>query len=147
MKTSLRTRLFLALSGLLLFFVCLSLIITWISLEKVYIWQKEDALTNASNSIDNIYRGSPADIATELKRFANALGAGIIITDRNGQLKYTSFGPFIHQQNQGTGNNSFKFPPPPPISPKAEKTLMNEPLWKCKVNWISKLISWLSTVG
>ena len=123
MKTSLRTRLFLALSGLLLFFVCLPLIITWISLEKVYIWQKEDALTNASNSIDNIYRGSPADIATELKRFANALGAGIIITDRNGQLKYTSFGPFIHQQNQGTGNNSFKFPPPPPHITKSRKNL------------------------
>ena len=123
MNSSLRTRLFLSLSGLLIFFVLLSLFITWISLEKVYIWQKEQALITAGTSLDDVYRGNPADIATELKRVANALGAGVIISDSTGQVKYTSFGPFIHQTNQGNGNPAFQFPPPPPHITKSRKTV------------------------
>lgn len=123
MNSSLRTRLFLSLSGLLLFFVLLSLVVTWLSLEKIYIWQKEQALITASTSLDNSYRGNPADIATELKRVANALGAGIIISDSTGQVKYTSFGPFIHQNNQGNSNPAFQFPPPPPHITKSRKSV------------------------
>jgi signal transduction histidine kinase len=121
--SSLRTRLFVSLSGLLLLFVLTSLIMTRLGLEKYYIWQKEDALVAASTSIDEIYRGNPLDIATELKRAANELGAGIIIFDRNGQMKYTSFGPFIHQNTSGTGSASFQFPLPPPHITKSRKTI------------------------
>ncbi len=123
MKFSIRTRLFLTLSALLLFFVLMSLSLTRLGLEKYYMWQKEDLLIATSTAIDDLYRGNPADIAIELKRAANALGAGIIISDRNGQLKYTSFGPFIHQSSPGNGPASFQFPPPPPHITKSRKTI------------------------
>jgi len=123
MKISLRMRLFVSLSALLLFFVLMSLILTQLGLEKFYMWQKEDTLIATSTSIDNLYRGNPSDIATELKRVANALGAGIVITDRNGQMKYTSFGPFIHQTTPGNGPPSFQFPPPPPHITRSRKMI------------------------
>ncbi|MBP2665914.1 MAG: integral rane sensor signal transduction histidine kinase [Firmicutes bacterium] len=123
MKLSIRTRLFLTLSALLLFFVLMSLSLTRLGLEKYYMWQKEDLLIATSTAIDDLYRGNPSDIAIELKRAANALGAGIIISDRNGQLKYTSFGPFIHQSSPGNGPASFQFPPPPPHITKSRKTI------------------------
>ena len=123
MKFSIRTRLFLTLSGLLLFFVLMSLTLTRLGLEKYYMWQKEELLIATSAAIDDLYRGNPADIAIDLKRAANALGAGIIISDRNGQMKYTSFGPFIHQTTLGNGPASFQFPPPPPHITKSRKTI------------------------
>ena len=125
MKISLRMRLFVSLSALLLFFVLMSLTLTRLGLERFYVWQKEDTLIAASTSIDEIYRGNPLDIATELKRAANALGAGIIIFDRNGQVKYTSFGPFINQSSSGNEPASFHFPPPPPHITKSRKTIDN----------------------
>jgi len=123
MKFSIRTRLFLTLSGLLLFFVLISLSLTRLGLEKYYMWQKEDILIATSTAIDDIYRGSTYDIAIELKRAANTLGAGIIISDGNGQLKYTSFGPFIQQAAPGNGPASFWFPPPPRHITKSRKTI------------------------
>ena len=126
MKPSIRTRLFLTLSGLLLFFVLLSLLLTRLGLEKFYMWQKEDTLIASGAAIDAAYRGNPADIATELKRIASALGASIVITDRNGQTKYTSFGPFIHQGAAGNGPASFHFPPPPPHITQSRKVIDNK---------------------
>ena len=125
MKFSVRTRLFLTLSCLLLFFVLMSLSLTRIGLEKYYMWQKEDVLIATSTAIDDLYRGNPYDITIELKRAANALGAGIIISDGSGQLKYTSFGPFIQQTAPGNGPASFQFPPPPPHITKSRRTIDN----------------------
>ena len=123
MKTSVRTRLFLAISGLLLFFVLLSLGLTRLGLESYYLRQKEDTLIAAGVDIDGIYRGNPGDIAIELKRTANALGAGIVITDRTGQVRYTSFGPFIHQPNSRNGGPAYQLPPPPPHVTKSRKAI------------------------
>jgi len=123
MKVSLRTRLFLTLSGLLLFFVLMSLSLTRLGLERFYIGQKEDDLIAASIAIDALYRGNTADIATELKRIANALGAGIVISDRNGQLKYASIGPFINQTTQGNEPASFQLLHPPPHITKSSKAI------------------------
>ena len=123
MRLSLRNRLFFALSGLLLFFALLSLLSSTILLEKVYVWKKEAALVEAGKTIDDAYRGNPADLATELKRIANSLGAGIVITDQSGQIKYTSFGPFIHQQNSGHSKEGLRVPPPPPHITKSRKSV------------------------
>lgn len=123
MKTSVRTRLFWATSGLLLFFVLLSLGLTRLGLESYYLQQKENTLIAAAAALDEIYRGNPADIATELKRNANALGAGIVITDRTGQVRYTSFGPFIHQPNSRNGGPTYQLPPPPPHVTKSRKAI------------------------
>lgn len=123
MKTSVRTRLFLAISGLLLFFVLLSLVLTRLGLESYYLRQKEDTLIAASVDIDGIYRGNPSDISVELKRTANALGAGIVITDRTGQVRYTSFGPFIHQPHSRNGGPAYQLPPPPPHVTKSRKAI------------------------
>ncbi len=78
MTLSLRTKLFIILSGLVLFLVFMSLALTRIGLEKFYILQKKDILVASSTRLDDLYSGNPAEITLELERVGNTLGAGII---------------------------------------------------------------------
>ena len=111
MITSIRTKLFIILSGLMLFFVLLSLGLTQIGLEKFYTWQKKGILITNSTAIDDLYRGNPDEISLELERVANTLGAGIMIFTKNNHIKYSSFSPLSKLQS----NDPFPpFPPPPP---------------------------------
>jgi len=108
MTFSIRTKLFMILSGLMLFFVLLSLGLTHIGLQKFYIWQKKDLLITSSIGINDLYRGNPDEIALELERVANTLGAGIMIFTNENTLKYSSFIPPSKQRLTDL------FPPPPP---------------------------------
>jgi len=108
MTTSIRTKLFTILSGLMLFFVLLSLGLTQAGLEKYYTWQKKDILITNSTAIDDLYHGNPAEIALELERVANILGAGVMIFTKDNHIKYSSFSPLRMPEND------VSFPPPPP---------------------------------
>ncbi|WP_378954547.1 ATP-binding protein [Pelosinus sp. sgz500959] len=120
MTVSLRTKLFIILSGLILFFVFMSLGLTRIGLEKFYIWQKKDILIASSTTIDDLYRGNPVEIALELERVGNTLGTGIIIFTKEGHIKYTSFSslsnPKLHDPFPPLPHMPDRFPlTPPPI--------------------------------
>jgi len=108
MTISIRTKLFMILGGLMLFFVLLSLSLTKIGLEKFYIWQKKDILITSSTAIDDLYHGNPDEIALELERVANTLGAGIIIFAQENNIKYSSFVSLNKQKMTDP------LPPPPP---------------------------------
>ena len=115
MTISIRTKLFIILSGLMLFFVLLSLGLTQIGLEKFYTWQKKDILIANSTAIDDLYRGNPDEIALELERVANTLGAGIMIFTKENTIKYSSFSPLNKY------NNTNPFPPTSSINYKKQK--------------------------
>ncbi|QDR79739.1 sensor histidine kinase [Sporomusa termitida] len=111
MTLSIRTKLFVVLSGLLLFFVLLSWGLIRLGLEKYYIWQKQDILLANSKLIDELYQGKPEAISLELERIANTLGAGVIIFTQDGYIKYSSFTRIINQKIQDT-------PPAPALPPR-----------------------------
>jgi len=122
MNLSIRKKLFIILSGLILFFVLMSLGLTRIGLEKFYLWQKKDVLIANSTALDNLYQGDPKEISLELERVSNALGAGIIIFTKDGYIKYSSFGPIINQEFQ-------RFPNPigPPTTDKSRPRFPHGP--------------------
>jgi len=119
MTVSIRTKLFMILSGLMLFFVLLSLSLTHIGLEKFYIWQKKDILITNSTAIDDLYRGNPDEIALELERVASTLGAGIMIFTKENAIKYSSFIPPTKQILNDP-------PPPPPSLIKSTEVINNQ---------------------
>lgn len=122
MTLSIRTKLFVILSCLMLFFVLISLGFMRVGLEKFYTRQKQAALLTNSHMISNLYRGSPEEISLELERAASTLGAGIIIFSPAGSIKYTSFDRFINHKppdslpqpaaaNDSSARNQFRIPP------------------------------------
>lgn len=109
--TSIRTKLFLILSGLVLFFVLISLASLGLGLKKFYVWQKQDLLITTSRSIDQKYRGEPEELSLELERAANTLGAHIIIFTPEGNIKYSSISHILNK-------NQIESPEPSPdVSP------------------------------
>ncbi|WP_245824087.1 sensor histidine kinase [Sporomusa malonica] len=106
----------------MLFFVLISLSLMGIGLEKFYTWQKQEALLANSQTINDLYHGSPEEISLELERAANTLGAGVIIFAPTGPIKYTSFDRFINHRPPDslllpnadanyTPKNQFRIPP------------------------------------
>lgn len=100
MKLSLRTRLFLSLTALLLFFTLLSWALTSMGLEEFYYWQKKAVLIQNCQQIDELYVGNPEDISLDLERIGNTLGAGIVIIAQDNSVKYSSFGRIINEKFQ-----------------------------------------------
>lgn len=98
MKISVRTRLFISLSLMILFFACMSWSLTHFGLEKYYIWQKKSSLINYAQQVNSLYNGNPEDISLELERIGNSLGAGLIIVGQDGQVQYSSFGRIVRQK-------------------------------------------------
>lgn len=123
MTLSIRKKLFIILSGLILFFVLMSLGLTRIGLEKFYLWQKKDVLIANSTALDNLYQGNPQEISFELERVSNTLGAGILIFTKEGYIKYSSFGPIINQEL----HKHFSDPIDPPKADKARPRFPHEP--------------------
>lgn len=115
MIISLRAKLFIILSGLVLFFVLMFLGLTRIGLEKFYTSQKKDALIASSTKFDDLYQGNPNEFSLELERIASTLGAGIMIFTKEGNIKYSSFGRLIDQETYHSSSlpNSIGNPPHP----------------------------------
>jgi two-component system, OmpR family, sensor histidine kinase VanS len=111
MILSVRSKLFITISSIVLFFVTISWGLTKLCLENYYLWQKKDVLIATSKMIDDLYNGNPEAISIDLKRFSNSLGAGIIISGLEEQIKYSSFGPFLPSK---TGETTIPPSPPPP---------------------------------
>ncbi|WP_094606085.1 Adaptive-response sensory-kinase SasA [Sporomusa silvacetica DSM 10669] len=115
MTASIRTKLFLSLSGFVLLFVLLSLASLGFGLEKFYTWQKKALLITTSHTIDQLYQGSPEKLSLELERSANTLGAHIIIFTPEGSIKYSSVSHILNKQPPEPATTSptsqFRIPP------------------------------------
>lgn len=90
MKISLRTRLFLAISGLIVFFVLFSLLLNSQFLGRYYIGQKQAILIESKEMIDKLYQGDPEVIALELEGLERNRGLNISILGPDYEMKYNS---------------------------------------------------------
>lgn len=92
MKMSLRTRLFAAVSLLVVFFVAFSWIMNSTYLEKYYIHQNKKQLISIAASIDASYRGDMEELSVEVNRVERAARLNLLVFDSNLNLKYYSLG-------------------------------------------------------
>lgn len=90
MKMSMRTRLFLGMTGLIIFFVLFSLLMNSQFLDRYYIWHKKDMLFESKKTIDRIYNGDPESISYEMENFERNRGLNISIITADYILKYNS---------------------------------------------------------
>lgn len=101
MKMSMRTRLFLVVSGLILFFVVFSLLMNSQFLQKYYVWHKKEMLSETKKTIDSIYNGDPDAISLELENIERNRGMNITILSQEYTLKYNSSFRIFDGQNFG----------------------------------------------
>ncbi len=105
MKMSMRTRLFVVVSSLILFFVIFSLLMNSQFLDKYYIRHKKEMLSESKNTIDSIYNGNPDLISLELDNLERNRGLNISILSPKYKLKYnSSFRIFNGQRTEGAEN-------------------------------------------
>lgn len=88
---SLRTRLFLGITGLIVFFVLFSLLLNSQFLGRYYIGQKRVALIKSKNMINKLYEGNPEAISLELESLERNRGININILSSDFEMKYNSF--------------------------------------------------------
>lgn len=134
--SSVRTKLFMAISLLTVFFVCLSWGLTKLYLENYYLWQKRGLLIAAGQYIDDLYTGSPEAISLELNRISNTLGAGIVIFGLDGHLKYSSFGPFLPRKG---GDSRGGLPEPPPHVSRTKEIIDQRTVLEMQSDPMSKI--------
>lgn len=94
MRKSIKTKLFVGITSIVVIFVVLLWGLNSTLLEKYYIKQKKNILINASKEIDYIYTGNIESIYIDLEVIRNTIGANIAIISPNRHVKYTSEGMY-----------------------------------------------------
>lgn len=90
MNKSIRSKLFISVTFLLTFFVCILWVLNNLYLQQYYIKNKKDLLKENAKNIISIYNGNPDDIQDELDRTANITGSNIDIMSEDGKMIYKS---------------------------------------------------------
>lgn len=108
MNKSIRSKLFLSVTFLLAFFVCVLWILNNLYLQQYYIKNKKDSLKDNAKNIVDIYNGNPNDIQDELDRTANITGSNVDIFDKEGNIVYKSSRRGPMEKNPGDNIKNFK---------------------------------------
>lgn len=87
---SIRTRLFLSVSFLIVFFVALSFFLNSEYLGKYYIAQKRATLVESKDLIEGLYKGDPEAISLELDNLERNKGLNISFLSSDFEVKYNS---------------------------------------------------------
>jgi len=90
MKISIRTRLFITVSLLIVFFVGFSWLMNSSYLEKYYIYQNKRQLISTSENINKIYNGNVEELALEIEKLERISGLNILILNEHLGMKYYS---------------------------------------------------------
>ncbi|NRZ88715.1 hypothetical protein DFR97_004490 [Clostridium beijerinckii] len=90
MSKSVRSKLFLSITLLLVFFISALWVLNNLYLQQYYIKNKENMLEDNAKHLVDMYTGDPNDIQDELDRTANIVGGSIDIRDKDGKLIYKS---------------------------------------------------------
>ena len=83
MKLSIRNRLFITVSLLIVFFVAFSWWMNTVYLETYYIEQNKQELIETASAIDNLYSGEISDLYLVLNRLELLSGLNILILDKD----------------------------------------------------------------
>jgi len=90
MNKSIRSKLFISITFLLIFFISVLCIVNNLYLEQYYINKKKNILKENAKNLVSIYKGNINDIQDELDRTANIIGGNIDIRDKDGIPIYNS---------------------------------------------------------
>lgn len=90
MNKSIRSKLFISITLLLISFICILWILNNLYLEQYYTTKKKNILIENAKNLTNSYKNPNKDIQEELDRAANITGSNIDIRDKDGKLLYTS---------------------------------------------------------
>lgn len=90
MRYSLRMKLFITISGIIVFYVFLSWLLNSLLLEKYYLYSKKKILIESREQVENVYKTAEDDIPLELEKLENIKGLHIVIMDKNFEIKYNS---------------------------------------------------------
>ncbi|GAA0076681.1 HAMP domain-containing sensor histidine kinase [Clostridium sp. CTA-5] len=113
MNKSIRSKLFISITFLLIFFIFVLRILNTLYLEKYYLNKKKNILIQNAKDLSEIYTGDANDIQNELDRTANITGSNIDIIDKNGKQVYSSFHRLLNEKNIKDNNFNPNAPPPP----------------------------------
>ncbi|MGE5577386.1 MAG: sensor histidine kinase [Syntrophothermus sp.] len=91
MKSSIRVKLFAAMTGLIVFYVALSGFLNNQLLEKYYFYKKKNTLIESYQAINRSYHGDPLREELELEKLERTRGLHITILDPDFKGKYDSF--------------------------------------------------------
>lgn len=90
MNRSIRSKLFIFITFLLIFFSALLWILNSVYFQQYYINKKKNILIQNAKKLAVMYKGNVIDIQDELDRTANITGSNIDIINKNGKLVYNS---------------------------------------------------------
>ncbi len=113
MNKSIRSKLFIAISSLLIFFIFLLCMLNNLYLEQYYTNKKKNILIQNAKKLATMYKGNAKDIQDELDRTANITGANIDIRDKDGKPVYISSRRPPDEKNI-INNNKFELNHKPP---------------------------------
>lgn len=94
MKASIRLKLFVGVTGLIVIFVFLTLFINVNFLNDYYIYEKKKTLIESYKNIDKLYEGDISDVVLELERLEGEKNISVIISDSDLKRKYDSIREF-----------------------------------------------------
>lgn len=119
MSKSIRSKLFLSITFLLIFFIGSLWLINNLYLQQYYLSNKQSTLRENAQNIASMYTGNPNDIQDELDRIANMTGGNIDIFDKEGKLVYKSSRRTPMERNiidnmKNGFKGNMKIPPSPP---------------------------------
>lgn len=123
MNRSIKSKLFISITALLVFFVIILCILNSLYLQRYYVEKKKNILIDNAKELTDIYKGNPQEITDELDRRANITGSTIDIRDNNGRILFTS-SRRMPNENNITENNKIRsnnIPPPMEFNPNNEK--------------------------
>ncbi len=120
MKKSIRVKLFMRISTLVIFFVFFSWVLNSQYLEKYYIMQKKNMLIKNSEKIDAIYNGSTEEVDLELETLEHTIGVNITILNEEEGIKYSSSHRIVGLQD--FNRKQALLPPNPPPSKRKIKS-------------------------
>lgn len=90
MKASIKKKLFMAVSALVVFYVLLSWLLNNLFLVDYYYLNKKSALKESYETINKIYQGEPFAILLDLDRLERTENLHIVVTDSSYNIKYVS---------------------------------------------------------
>ncbi|MGE5415750.1 MAG: ATP-binding protein [Acidobacteriota bacterium] len=90
MISSLRIKLFLGMTGIIVLFVVLSYLLNTFYLGQYYMAQKKETLTQSYNMLNTHYRGSLDDITIDIEKLERLSGINVTLSSANFQVKYST---------------------------------------------------------
>jgi two-component system sensor histidine kinase VanS len=119
--SSIRTKLFFNIGLLLVFFLLAAWGLSALFLESYYIDNKQHLVIDSAQTIADLYSKGADDISLEMERLAGSNGGAMVIFDKTGYVKYTSFDRLANQvpgRRQLPPGGADKATPPPPGPPR-----------------------------